>query len=145
MGVFKELSQGGGYSLPYLLHIRDARGDIYLVNDTKDLTYEGITYKASTFNYSPSDGGEAGLEVELQDAGSGIINVLESNYALDVSVTGLFLEGGDVFEIKRWTHRYGTATWDGKGLKINFNSEDRMGMTFPGLIFNSYNNRGLSR
>ena len=140
--IFKALSNGGGFSLPYLLHIHDDKSDIYVINDSEDLAYGGHTYKASNFTYTPNESGESSLEIELVEA-NGIIDILENNYSFRVDVIGVFYDG-EVTETRQYRHRYGEGTWDGKSLKLKLDKDDRLGMTFPALIFNAYNNRGNS-
>jgi len=143
--LFRKLAEGGPYSLPYLLRLHDESGtDIYLINDTKPCTWNGHTYLAGTFTYSPQDDGDSTLEVETVDAGSTIINLFENNYTFTADITGVLLENGTVQEIKAYHHRYGTATWSGGKAKITFEKDDRLGMTFPALIWTTYNNRGNS-
>ena len=33
MGVYKQLTEGGLFTLPFLIHIYDETSDIYLIND----------------------------------------------------------------------------------------------------------------
>ena len=144
--IFKQLCEGGGYTLPYLLHLytEDEKTNIYLVNDNKDCVYESVTFYASNFTYTPNDDGESSLEVELVDKGSDIIDILDVQYSFRAEIIGALREDGTVSVNKAYRHHYGSATWDGKGAKITFDKDDRFGMTFPALIFNSYNNRGNS-
>ena len=143
-GIFKKLVNGGGYNLPYLLHLytTDGSTDIHLINDIKDSIYDSITWYASTFKYTPNEDGESSLEVEV--VSNDIIDMFENNYNFRAEIVGVLLEDGSVQVIKSYHHKYGTATWDGKSAKITFDKDDRLGMTFPALIFNSYNNRGNS-
>ena len=145
-GIFKKLVNGGGYNLPYLLHLYTADGatNIYLINDTQNRVYDSITFYASNFKYTPNPDGESSLEVELVNAGNAIIDLFEDNYNFRVEIVGTMLENGTVQVIKAYKHKHGSATWEGKSAKITFDKDDRLGMTFPALIFNSYNNRGNS-
>ena len=140
MSIYRQLAEGGGYSLPYLLHIYDATNNIYIINDNADLNYDGHLYKASTFNYSPDNRGGASLDVEIIESNK-IINILESNIEFKVEAVGVLYDD-QVTPIQQFTHRYGSATWDGERLQIKLKPDDRLDMTFPALIFNSYNNRG---
>ncbi|MEE6208316.1 MAG: hypothetical protein VZR95_09720, partial [Alphaproteobacteria bacterium] len=50
--------------------------------------------------------------------------------------------GGEVVQLETYRHHYGEATYDGVKFEIKLNGDDRGNMTFPALIYNSYNNRG---
>lgn len=140
--LFRLLAEGGAYSLPYLLHLfsSDKSVDLYLINDTKDLEWNGALYKASNFTYTPAFDGSASLEIELVTADT-IIDLLELSEKLNAEITGI-LYGGEVAEIAAYRHQYGEASWTGESLRVQFDSDDRLEMTFPALTFNSYNNRG---
>lgn len=142
MGVYKSLSQGGGFTLPTLVKLTSESGDdaVYLINDNEDLTYEGITYKASNFSYTPSDNSESTLEVEIVESDK-IIDILENSYHFQAEFTEIFYDGEiEAFSTRK--HYYGEATWDGLKLELSIERDDRWDMTFPALIFNNYNNRG---
>lgn len=146
MNLFKALQQGGGYTLPFLLKLSSPAGQepaaepIYLINDNTPLEYGGVTWQPSQFSYTPNDSGEGSLSIELAQT-DGIIDLLESYYELNLELVGVYLDN-EVHELGSFKHRFGTATWDGKELQIDFEQDDRLTMTFPALIFNSYNNRG---
>lgn len=113
-----------------------------MINDSEDLDYGGHTYKASNFTYTPGGNGDSNLEIELVEANE-IIDIMENNYFFHVEVIGVFYDG-EVTETSQFRHMYGEGTWDGKSLQMKLNKDDRLDMTFPALIFNSYNNRGNS-
>ena len=142
MNLWKKLAQGGGYSLPFLVKIAapDGSGALYLINDNVSLEYNGNTYKPSSFEYTPNDTGEGSFSIEVVEHDT-IIDLLENYYELNIEVIGV-LNGDEVEEIGSWRHKYGTAVWDGKQLEVTLDQDDRLEMTFPALIFNSYNNRG---
>ena len=142
MNLWKKLAQGGGFSLPYLVKIADPDGGnaICLINDSVSLEYGGDTYNPSNFEYTPNDTGEGSFSIEVVEH-DGIIDLLESYYELNIEVVGV-LNGDEVEEIGSWRHKHGTAVWDGKQLEVTLDQDDRLEMTFPALIFNSYNNRG---
>ena len=104
------------------------------------MTYNGHTYSASNFTYSPNTSGDSSLNVELVQHDE-IIELLEDCEYFKVEVIGIF-NGEEVEEIGQYRHKYGEGTWDGSKLEMKLNKDDRGGMTFPALIFNSYNNRG---
>ena len=142
MNLWRKLSQGGGYSLPYLVKIAapDGSGAICLINDSISLEHNGETYRPSNFEYTPNDTGEGSFSIEIAET-DGIIDLLENYYELNIEVVGV-LNGDEVEEIASWKHKWGTATWDGKSLEVALDQDDRLEMTFPALLFNSYNNRG---
>ena len=142
MNVYRQLAEGGGYNLPFLVHLSspDNATNIYLINDNQDMTYGGQVYSASNFTYTPTTDGEATFNVELVEHDK-IIELLEDCYYFRVDVIGVF-NGKEVVEIGQYKHKYGEGTWDGAKLEMKLNKDDRGNMTFPALIFNSYNNRG---
>ena len=142
MNLWKKLANGGGYTLPYLVKIAapDGSGAMYLVNDNVSHEYGGNTYEPSNFEYTPADTGEGSFNIELA-VHDGIIDLLENYYELNIEVVGALIED-EVQEIASWAHKYGTATWDGAKLEVSLDQDDRLSMTFPALLFNSYNNRG---
>ncbi|MGP1415420.1 MAG: hypothetical protein ACTTJ6_05760 [Treponema sp.] len=142
MNVYKQLAEGGGYNLPFLVHLSapDDTLHIFLINDNQGMVYKGHIYSASNFTYRPNTSGDSSLTVELVEHNS-IIDMLEDNYYFKVEVIGI-LNGEDVEPLGVFKHKYGEATWDGMKLQMKLNKDDRGDMTFPALIFNSYNNRG---
>ena len=142
MNVYRQLAEGGGFNLPFLVHLSspDNATSIYLINDNQDMTYGGHTYSASNFTYSPNTSGDSTLNVELAQHDE-IIELLEDCEYFKVEVIGIF-NGEEVEETGQYEHKYGEGTWDGAKLEMKLNKDDRGGMTFPALIFNSYNNRG---
>lgn len=142
MNIFRQLAEGGGYTLPYLLHIYadNKNVDLYVINDNQDLEYNGHTYNASSFTYRPNSDTESSLEIELVDHDQ-IIDLLENNYAFKVEAIGV-LYNGEVNEIRQFRHIYGEGSWTGSTLQLKLNKDDRLGMTFPALVFDTFNNRG---
>ncbi|MGP1459141.1 MAG: hypothetical protein ACTTKL_07510 [Treponema sp.] len=142
MNIYKQLAEGGGYNLPFLLHIFDPAGKthIHLINDTAPMTYKGQRYEAASFKYAPGQDGDGSLSIGVQ-AHENLIDLVEDNSALRVEVIGVF-NGEAVEETGQYKHRYGQASWDGARLELKMNKDDRGGMTFPALLFSTYNNRG---
>ena len=145
--LYDKLLFGGGYSLPYLVHLYDGAKDgstatthIRLINDSRDLEWDGKTWLASGFDFSPSDDGESSLRITV--GGNGLKALLDSEYVFNAEFTGILLEDGTVTPIRGYRRSYGTAIWNGKEAEVTFETDDRMGMTFPALIFNLSNNRG---
>ncbi len=147
--LYDKLLFGGGYSLPYLVHLYDGKKDgststshIRLINDSRDLEWNGEAWLASAFDFSPSDDGESSLRITVE--GNGLKSLMDSEYVFNAEFTGILLEDGSVTPIRGYRRSYGTATWSGKEAEISFDTDDRLEMTFPALIFNAYNNRGNS-
>ena len=140
MGVFKELTEGGLFSLPFLLHIYDDNTHIYLINDNQDLTYAGHTFNATTFSYEPSTNGDATLECAICD-NPALLNYVLASREFKCDLIGVYKDG-EVVPLETYHHKYGVATWDGVRFEIKLDGDDRGNMTFPALIYNSYNNRG---
>lgn len=144
MNIYRQLAEGGGYNLPYLVHLYSPDGatHIYLINDNQDMTFGALTYAASNFTFTPNKNGDSTLNIELVEHDD-IIDILEENEYFNIDVTGVF-NGDEVEAIGQYKHKYGEGTWNGAKLEMKLNKDDRGSMTFPALIFNSYNNRGNS-
>jgi len=142
---YRKLIYGGGFNLPYLVHIYNAAEteNVYLINDNADVVYENNTYKASSFNFSINADGSATLEVELVGSGNALINIFENNYNFTAEVVGVMRETG-VEVLTKSRHNYGEATWDGRKATISFSKDERINMTFPALVWSTYSNRGNS-
>lgn len=140
MAVFKELTEGGLFNLPFLLHIYDDDNNFYLINDNENLTYSGHVFNAASFDYKPSTEGDATLECTIFDKPE-LLAYIERNRQFNCNLIGVY-RGGEIVELETYRHNYGEATWDGLQFQIKLNGDDRGEMTFPALIYNSYNNRG---
>lgn len=140
--LYKQLAEGGGYNLPYLIHIFNETKSIelYLINDNKPMTYNGHLYKPSTFTYTPNEEGESTFNVELVETDT-FIDLLENNTSFKVEVIGIF-NGDFVQETGLYKHKYGEASWNEKTLEMKLNKDDRGSLTFPALVFNTFNNKG---
>ena len=140
MGVFKELTEGGLFSLPFLLHIYDDSTHIYIINDNENLTYGGHTFAAASFDYTPNTNGDASLSCDIFDKPD-LLNYINRNRVFNCDLIGVY-RGGEIVQLETYRHNYGEATWDGVKFEIRLDGDDRGSMTFPALIYNSYNNRG---
>ena len=140
MGVFKELTEGGLFNLPFLLHIYDDDTHFYLINDNSNLTYGGHVFNAAAFAYTPYTNGSATLSCALFDNPE-LLNYIQRNRRFNCELVGVY-RGGEVVQLETYRHNYGEATWDGLQFEIKLDADDRGNMTFPALIYNSYNNRG---
>lgn len=142
MSVFKTLTEGGIFTLPFLLHIYNDSTDLYYINDNEDLTYNSVTYTAAAFQVQLGANGETTLETSLFDK-TALHNHVLSERTFPCEIVGVYLDD-EVVELETYSHIYGQATWDEEKFQIKLNSDDRGDMTFPALIYNSYNNRGAS-
>lgn len=140
MGVFKELTEGGLFNLPFLLHIYDNSTDLYIINDNENLIYNGHTFEAASFDYTPSTNGDASLACDIFDKPE-LLNYINRNRRFNCDLIGVY-RGGEVVQLETYRHQYGEATYDGVKFEIKLNGDDRGNMTFPALIYNNYNNRG---
>ena len=140
MGVFKELTEGGLFNLPFLLHIYDNDTHIYIINDNENLMYGGHNFAAASFDYQPSTNGDATLACDIFDKPE-LLNHINRNRRFNCDLIGVY-RGGEIVQLETYRHNYGEATWDGVKFEIKLNGDDRGNMTFPALIYNSYNNRG---
>ena len=141
--------RSGGYSLPWLITISDGTTTLYFINDADDLSYGGNLYKASAFSYGPaaSDNGFSGggsLQIAAADANevNSLIGLIEASDELSFDALGILLDDGTVNELKAFRHQHGRVSWNGRTASFTFDPDDRLGMTFPALIFSHYNNRG---
>lgn len=142
MNLFKGLAEGGAYNLPVLIHLYTDDTDIYLINDNVDMEYDGNVYSASTFSFKQSATGDATIQVELVNHDE-IIDLFENNQSFNTEIVGVYNSGNDEVEsFSLYRFKYGQAVWTGKSAQIKLDKDDRLDMTFPALIFNSYNNRG---
>ena len=140
MGVFRELTEGGLFNLPFLLHIYDDSTHLYLINDNLSLTYSGHVFEAASFDYTPSTNGDASLACDIFDKPE-LLNYINRNRRFNCDLIGVY-RGGEVVQLETYRHQYGEATYDGVKFEIRLNGDDRGNMTFPALIYNNYNNRG---
>lgn len=140
MGVFKELTESGMYTLPFLLHIYDDDNDFYMINDNAPMTHGGHTYQAAAFQYNPGANGSATLELAIFDKPR-LLAYVHGSRAFHCDLVGVYYDS-EVVTLETYKHKYGEATWDGTRFQIKLEGDDRGSMTFPALIYNSYNNRG---
>lgn len=140
--LYDKLLSGGGYSLPYLIRLWNGERDYRFVNDARSVEYDGETYAASNFTFTPSDDGDSTLEIEVVD--NSLISLIDSEDYFEAEFIGIILEDGQVSPLRGWRKKYGKAKWNGASATVTFPPDDRLSMTFPSLIFNSDNNRGNS-
>lgn len=145
MELFKELSQGGGFTIHHLVHLHNVENTmhVYLCDDNVSLEYEDKIYLASNFTYNVDMDTSAKLDIELVKGGNAIINLLQtSTDNLVCEVKEIFTKNNESVKILEFIHRYGSATWNRQEANFTFEKDDRIDMTFPGLIWDKYSNRG---
>lgn len=142
--VFKNLSEGGGYSVNHLLRLSNIAEseNIYISDNNEDLVFDDILYKASNFTYSANVDGSANLQVELIREGNSIINLIENNTEIKAEVVTLFIKGSEAILLSTHHHRYGKVTWNGESASFTFEKDDRLNMTFPALVWNRNSDKG---
>ena len=147
---FEKLVQRcGAYSLPFLVHLHSEDGSISMrfVNDTRSVEFEGKTYGAGAFSYSPNaseKGFDGGGKLEITVCGNSVIDLIETKTAVRLDVVGALDERGEIEKLYTFAHHYGSVKADRKTAEFTFNKDDRLSMTFPSLVFSTSNNRGNS-
>ena len=86
--------RNGGYSLPYLIKIYDPTETLvmYFINDINNKVYDGKTYIASAFKYTPNASelglsGGGSLEIAVKD--TQIIDLIETYKEVKLDVIGI--------------------------------------------------------
>lgn len=146
--IFNALHRGGAFSLPYLIKMyHPDYGSLYYVNNNENVVYNGVTFLASTFNYTPPQtiGGvlkSGTLEITAID--NNVIDIIDNSDELfEITAVGVLNGDGTVTAIQMYRHQYGSATTtEDMRVVISFTNDDRMDLTFPPYIFDSDNNRG---
>lgn len=146
--IFNALHRGGAFSQPYLLQIlHPAAGVLYFVNNNEDVTYNGHTYKASTYKYTRPQtigGVLKNGSLEITAINNSVIDLIEqSDELFKVTAVGVINKGGEISPYKSFIHQYGTVNIN-EEMKINisFTNDDRLEMTFPPYVFDADNNPG---
>ena len=146
--IFNALSNGGAFSLPYLIKLyHPSYGALYYVNNNEDITYNGITYTASSFKYTRPQVMGGVLKngtLEISAINNDVIDIIEkSDELFTLTATGVLNKNGSISPIKVFKQQYGTATTDERmRVVITFTNDDRLDMQFPPYVFDADNNRG---
>ena len=144
----KLIQRTGGYCLPYLIYLHDKTKSIEMrfVNNTEEIVYEDEVYTPGTFSYKPRSselGFDGGGTLQIGVADNSVIDLIESGKEIFLEVVGLLVDE-EVTKINTFSHHYGTISGDRLSIKFTFERDDRLGMTFPALIWSTQNNRGNS-
>lgn len=146
--VFNALHRGGAFSLPYLIKMYHPDfGSLYFVNNNENVTYNGVTFQASTFNYTPPQtigGVLKNGSLEITAIENNVINLIDqSDELFEITAVGALNEDGTVTAFKMYRHQYGSVTiTEDMRIVLSFTNDDRLDMAFPPYIFDSNNNRG---
>lgn len=141
----------GGFSLPWLIHLYgsnssgDVTYDMRFVNDNADCEYEGETYTAESFAYTPSFteyGMNGAGTLEISAAGNQVSNLVQLCTSINLEVVAIILENGNVTPIQVIKHKNGHIKGNRQQVTFDFDRDERLDMSFPALIWNSQNNRG---
>lgn len=143
--LFQRYLMGGNYALPYLLQFSTPNYDtLYFVGTNEDVEYDGNTYEAASFEYSPPDLQGKGGSLKISGLSNELINFVEyadENWRLDV--VAIIAENGEITPLKQYHHFLGSVSY-GDNMELNFElgSDDRLEMTFPPYKFDTDMNRG---
>lgn len=146
--VFNALQRGGAFSLPYLIKMyHPDYGALYYVNNNENVIYDGVTFLASAFKYTPPKTAGGVLQngtLEITAIDNNVIDIIDqSDELFEITALGVLNQDGTVTPIKMYKHQYGSATTDEEmKIVISFTNDDRLDMQFPPYIFDSDNNRG---
>ena len=146
--IYNALQRGGAFALPYLLKMEHPQsGALYFVNNTDDVTLNGVTYKASSFEYTAPQtigGVLKNGQLEITAIDNAVIDLIDTSDELfKVTATGVLNSDGTVTAFKSYRHQYGTATISEEmKIIISFSNDDRMEMSFPPYVFDADNNSG---
>lgn len=145
--IFDRLFNGGNYCDKYMLRFsHNEAGNIYLINDNQNLTYDGNLYLASSFEYhSPDSNGDGGqLTIHTNENNSQLINFLDTiDDTYELEVIGVLIEGTEVQRYRGFTHYHGEFTIDRNGnVDFTLGKDDRQEMTFIPYKYDTDNNVG---
>lgn len=146
--IFNALANGGAYSLPYLIKMHHpTAGTLYFVNNNESVDWDGHTFQASAFNYTPPQtigGVLKNGSLEITAIKNNVINLIDqSDELFEITAVGALNEDGTVTAFKMYRHQYGSVTiTEDMRIVLSFTNDDRLEMAFPPYIFDSDNNRG---
>lgn len=145
--IYRALIRGGRFALPYLVTLcHETAGAVHLVNNNEDVTYNGITYKASSFEYQrPSFVGGVldGGMLSVTGIDTDVINFFENADETFLFYAVGVLVDGEVVPLKQYKQMYAEVSIDSSlAVTVEFSGDDRMDMVFPPYVFDADNNRG---
>ena len=145
--IFRLLFEGGNYAKQYLIKLYHAQaGTLYYVNNNQNVTYDGNTYVAANFDYTPpnSEGDNGSLSISAVDNAEVFawVDAIDDKYSLEV--IGI-LNGSEVTELRSYKHFYGSVSMsENNELSFSFESNGKLGMTFNIVKYDTDTNRGNS-
>ncbi len=153
--------RSAAYSLPWLIKLKgkDENNDdweLLFVNNNDAITFEGETYQASSFSYIPNadmHGFTGGGVLEIENnfdlfsqseytTGNNNVEFEAVGVIVNTTFNSSGVAGYDIHKLDSFKHKYGKLSGSRKKLKYSFETDDRLNMTFPALIFNGSNNAG---
>lgn len=142
--MFHLLFNGGNFSLPYLITINNDKGDnYYFVNNNEDVSFEGVTYKASNFEYIEPDINGGGGNLTISGIGNTLIEFVENSNNAELQVIGAIAKDGTIEKFKLYKHFFGSISYD-QSMSISYalNSDDRLNMTLTVYTYDTETNQG---
>lgn len=143
--LFDKLFCGGAHSFPVL--VRFSRGGeevITFTDNNEDIDFEGESYKAALFEYTPADYMGKGAQLRISAVGNTLANFVDkADDTFRLDVVAAITERGEVTPLRRYSHFMGKVSW-GQDMSMNFElgQDDRLDMTFPPYKFDTDTNRG---
>lgn len=143
--LFERLFKGGAHSYPILLRFSlGGKGVMTFTDNNEDIAFEGETYHAALFEYTPADYMGKGAQLRISAAGTPLaqfVDAADDTFRLDV--VAAIAEDGAVTPLRRYSHFMGKVSW-GDSMEMNFElgQDDRLEMTFPPYKFDTDTNRG---
>ena len=146
--VYNALFSGGKVALPFLIAMSHPdSGTLYFVNNTDDITYEGRVYKAASFRFTPPKtvgGVQQNGNLQISAIDNNALNLIDaSDERFQVTIIGAVAKDGTVTAYQSFIQKYCTVNiTENMDISISFDGDDRMGMVFPPVVFDTDNNRG---
>lgn len=143
--LFDKMFSGGAHLYPLLIRFQcNGQPAITLTDNNEDIDFEGSTYKAALFEYTPADYMGKGAQLRISAARNALapfVDAADDTFRLDV--VAAIAEGGEVVPLRRYSHFMGKVSW-GDSMEMNFElgQDDRLEMTFPPYKFDTDTNRG---
>lgn len=145
------MSHQGSYSLPWLIKLWSpepggSEFPLLFVNSNTNVQYNGDTYLASAFRYTPGamvQGFDGGGSLEIAAQEPGIMEGIEYFRNVRLDVVGVLRDSdGNIEPVRSFRHSYGKIEGDFRTIRFTFDKDERLGMTFNALTWNTSNNRG---
>ncbi|MCR4949289.1 MAG: hypothetical protein K6A15_09055 [Treponema sp.] len=145
--IFNNLFSGGLYTLPYLIQfIHPTAGTLSFVNNTENITYDGVEFQACGFEYVMPDTKGQGASLRISGVDSSLIEFIENaDSRYKIVVAGVLAKNNTVQPLKIFTHMYGSVSFsEDQILEFQLERDDRLDMVFTPYIYDTDNNKGNS-